>query len=106
MIAYAYQGGQLTIDGTLDDGSLDGGAEQGPWYVFDVDQQTWIAGPYSHRAEARLALQAVRRGDKPLTPTASPPKASQSVPLPPEPRGMVYCSGYNGAIKGYFKGIT
>lgn len=51
----------LTIDGTDAYGMLTGDARQGPFWVFDVDKQDWIAGPFRYRWRAVLAKRAIQK---------------------------------------------
>lgn len=54
----------LTIDGTSpEDGfTFVGDVDNAPFYVYDVDAQENIAGPYATRLEAAWSLAAISLG--------------------------------------------
>ncbi|QBQ74407.1 hypothetical protein BcepSauron_027 [Burkholderia phage BcepSauron] len=53
---YTADGNCLVIDGTADDGTLQGDGRDAPFYVFDVTAQRNIAGPFQTMDSARTGL--------------------------------------------------
>lgn len=53
----------LWLDGTAEDGTLQGDAKKGPWHVFDIFAQTNVAGPYEKAIVARTILRRYVDGD-------------------------------------------
>lgn len=56
---YNKQGEMLVIDGTAEDDTLQGDAENAPFFVFNVAQQQNVAGPFESMAAAEVSLSAL-----------------------------------------------
>jgi len=45
-----------TVDGTDDHGLINGMIDRPPYYVYDVDGEDWITGPFDDKRLAQLSL--------------------------------------------------
>lgn len=54
---------RFCVDGTTEDGTLQGDGERAPFFVFSPPLQRNVAGPYPTRQIAEVAVETLERGE-------------------------------------------